>query len=360
MADGVLITDERGLVRLINPAACRILETTTEGAVGRPFGQVARHHQLISMWRQCGQQQGDVVEVMELSRQGPFLQAIMTSVVSENARNCLVILQDLTSVRRLQTVRRDFISNISHELRTPLASLNALVDTLRDGAMDDPPAAQRFLDLIDGEVDTLSQMVQELLELSRIESGRAPIQLTPTTVKQAIVPGVERLRQQAERAGVGLDIDLPEDLPMVLVDVDRVQQVMTNLVHNAVKFTPPGGHIRVTAKDLPVDKHGNLRTTGMGLPEGQWHPQRGESWLVVIVQDTGVGISQEVLPRIFERFYKADQSRSGGGTGLGLAIAKHIVQAHGGHIWAQSIEGQGSTFYFTLREATQSGDSHAA
>jgi two-component system phosphate regulon sensor histidine kinase PhoR len=339
MADGVLITDGAGQVRLVNAAAARLLDTSEERALGRSFAQVAPYHPLIDLWKACRDQGEEQVEMVEVSRHGLFLQAIVTPFgyasfdqaqdrqggpfEDADAEGYLVILQDLTRIRRLETVRRDFISNISHELRTPLAGLKALVDTLRGGAIKDPPAAKRFLKRMDIEVDALAQMVEELLELSRIESGQAPLRLAATPMSELVVPAVDRLRPQAERAGLEFTVLLPPQLPPVLADADRARLVLTNLVHNAVKFTPPGGHITVAAR-----------------PAGDE--------VVLSVQDTGVGIPAEDLPRIFERFYKADRARSGGGTGLGLAIAKHIVQGHSGRIWAESVEGRGSTFYFTL------------
>jgi len=329
MADGVVITDGEGRVRLINPAAARLLSTDEEAALGRPFAQVARDHRLIGLWQQCCEQNEEQFASVEVGRLGPFLQAIATPLRDAGPQASLVILQDLTRIRRLETVRRDFISNISHELRTPLASLQALVDTLRDGALDDPPAARHFLDSIETEVEALTQMVQELLELSRIESGQAPMRLIPTSVADVVFPPVERLRPQAERAGLSITIDLSPNLPTVLADAERAQQVITNLVHNAIKFTPSGGQVTLSAQ--PV----------------------GEE-MILSVRDTGVGIPADDLPRIFERFYKADRARSGGGTGLGLAIAKHIVQAHGGRIWAESVEGKGSTFYVALPTLTSS------
>jgi two-component system phosphate regulon sensor histidine kinase PhoR len=339
MADGVLITDGNGRVELINAAAARLLDTSEEQATGRSFAQVVPHHPLIELWKACRDRGEEQVEMVEVSRHGLFLQAIVTPFGYEqdgearpteesDAEGYLVILQDLTRIRRLETVRRDFISNISHELRTPLAGLKALVDTLRGGALKDPPAAKRFLKRMDAEVDTLTQMVEELLELSRIESGQAPLRLAPVPVSEVVVPPVDRLRPQAERGGLELTILLPPELPQVLADADRARLVLTNLVHNAVKFTPPGGHIQIAARPAGDD-------------------------MILSVQDTGVGIPVDDLPRIFERFYKADRARSGGGTGLGLAIAKHLVQGHGGRIWAESVEGQGSTFYFTLPVADQ-------
>jgi two-component system phosphate regulon sensor histidine kinase PhoR len=230
-----------------------------------------------------------------------------------------------------------------------MAALKALVDTLRDGALADPPAAQRFLDRMDVEVDALTQMVQELLQLSRIESGRAPIRLEPVAVTEVVVPPVDRLRPQAERAGLNLVVDLPAGLPRVLADIDRIQQVVTNVVHNAIKFTPPRGSIEVSAHTLRIAAGGKLASTAIGAGSEELPP--GE-WVMIQVDDTGVGIPAEDLSRIFERFYKADRARSGGGTGLGLSIAKHIVQAHEGTIWAESTEGEGTTLTFTLPALT--------
>ena len=186
--------------------------------------------------------------------------------------------------------------------------------------------AHRFLERMETEVDSLSQMVSELLELARIESGRVPLQMSPVPPSDLIDGAVERLRLQAERSGLNLTIECPEDLPPVLADYTRLEQVIVNLLHNAIKFTPAGGRITVGAE-----------STGEAVR--------------FFVQDSGVGIPAIDLPRIFERFYKADRARSGGGTGLGLAISKHLVEAHGGEIWAESEEGKGSTFSFAIPRA---------
>ncbi|MHB0858149.1 MAG: ATP-binding protein [Anaerolineae bacterium] len=323
MADGVLIADGDGHVSLINPAAARLLQTSAELVEGRPIGQVTRHHRIIGLWQAWQQTGAEQVELVELGKAGPFVQIIVTPLQGAEPGSALVMLQDLTRVRRLETVRRDFLSNISHELRTPLASLRALSETLHEGALEDPPAARHFLERIDTEVDAMTQMVQELLELSRIESRQAPLRLEAVPVADLVGPPMERLAPQAARANVSLRADLAAELPSVLADVAQIRQVMVNLLHNAIKFTPAGGSIVVAA-------------------------QARDREVVVSVRDSGIGIAQEDLPRIFERFYKSDRARSGGGTGLGLAIANHIVRAHGGRIWAESVEGRGSTFLMAL------------
>ena len=335
MSNGALILSEAGRVRLINPAAAEILRTTPDEAMRKSFAQVVWDHRIIEVWQRGQQSRAEETESIELSSD-QFVRVTVTPFLGGDAAGYLVILQDLSAVRRLEKVRRDFISNVSHELRTPLASLAALVDTLRDGALDDPPAAQRFLDRMEVEVDKMTQMVQELLELSRVESGQLPLRLSPTSVQQIVNPAVDRLATQAERAELSVQVELPAGLPSVMVDSERMQQVMINLIHNAIKFTPSGGSITISAAQ-------DTARPGM---------------LVVCVRDTGVGIPAANLSRIFERFYKADRARSGGGTGLGLAIAKHTVLAHGGTIWVTSREGEGSTVYFTL--PTETGEDASA
>jgi two-component system, OmpR family, phosphate regulon sensor histidine kinase PhoR len=324
MADGVLIVDEEGQVTLLNPAAAALLEVETGEALGRRFAQVVRHHELIELYQRCRESGTEETATVDMAQRNLFVQATVTPLRGNEPGN-LVILKNLTPIRHLQTVRRDFISNLSHELRTPLASLKALVETLRDSALEDPPAARRFLDRADYEVDALSQMVQELLELSRIESGKVPLRIAATPLAAVVQPAVERLQSQAERKEVTLTVSIPESLPPVFVDGPRITQVVGNLVHNAIKFTPEGGLIEIVAE---MDEE--------------------EDSVVVKVRDSGIGIPAIDVPRIFERFYKADRARSGGGTGLGLAIARHLVQAHGGRIWVESREGEGSTFSFTL------------
>ncbi len=334
MADGVLITDEDSYVQLINPAAMRMLEINEPAALERSFAEVVRHHQIIEIWRRCRQTKEEQVETVEIGN-NLFLQIFVTPFPNHQSRGYIVMIQDLTPIHRLQTVRRDFVSNISHELRTPLASLRAVVETLQDGAVEDLPTAHRFLGRAEHEVDVLTQMVEELLELSRIESGQVPLKLETTTISELVLIPVERLREQAQRNEVNIILDLPKNLPSVLADAGRVQQVITNLLHNAIKFTGANGRITIRAYTKT---------------------QRFPDEVVIAIKDNGIGIAPEDLPRIFERFFKSDQARtrSRGGTGLGLAISRHIVQAHNGRIWVKSKEKKGSTFYFTLPTADNS------
>ncbi|MEJ2263247.1 MAG: ATP-binding protein [Anaerolineales bacterium] len=323
MTDGVLIVDDQGVVQLINPAAERMFSVRQSKTLGNSLASALRHHQIVDLWQHSCKTGEGHVESIEFSTRHMFLQGVAIPLEKTLPGNTLLLFQDLTHLRHLETVRRDFISNISHELRTPLAALKALTETLQEGALDDPPAAQRFLSRIDSEVDSLTMMVQELLELSRIESGKVPLQLKSVSARDLLENAAERLRLQAERAGLDMSIELREDLPTVWADPPRLEQVIVNLLHNAIKFTPVGGHILLSA-------------------------DQKEDMIVFSVSDTGVGISADALPRIFERFYKTDRARSSGGTGLGLSIARHLVEAHGGRIWAESVEGKGSVFYFTV------------
>lgn len=335
MADGAIITDINGKVTGINPAARQMLYIDPEKEViGNTFAQLVHHHQLSELWQRCSRSNREQIATIEAGPGGAFLQAIVTPIPHEDAPRILVILQDLTKIRRLETVRRDFISNISHELRTPLASLALVVETLQDGAIEQPVAAQRFLTHMENELHALTQMVEELLELSRIESGKAPLEIKPTPVRALLQKPFERMRPQAQNKKLLFQMKLPaEEIPLVMADAQRIHQVVTNLLHNAIKFTPPYGAV-------------TLFTQVHGQAHGQAHKK--ESRVVIGVTDTGAGIPADDLARIFERFYKTDQARADEGTGLGLAIAKHIVQGHGGQIWAESAEGAGSTFCFSL------------
>lgn len=319
MTDAVLIASEEGRVQFANPAAEKLFG---KGLVERSVTETLRNHQLIQAWQRCQELDKIQIETAEIAGRRQFLQLIV--MPDQHAPGgSLLVLQDLTRIRRLETIRRDFISNISHELRTPLASLKALTETLQDGALADSEAAPRFIGRIATEVDALTQMAQELLDLSRIESGQVELERKLVAPERLLASAAERMRLQAERAGLSLNVECPPDLPKVHADGPRIEQVLVNLIHNAVKFTPPGGDVVLLA-------------------------EAGEGLVRFAVRDSGVGIPADDVPRIFERFYRVDKSRAGGGTGLGLSISRHLVESHGGQIWAESREGEGSTFYFTL------------
>lgn len=321
LTDGVLIADASGLIQMTNPAAEKIFGEGT-ALTGRSVAAALRHHQLVETWRRCQQSGETQSDLVELPATRKFLHLI--ALPDRNTGGVLLMAQDLTRIRRLETVRRDFISNVSHELRTPLASLKALAETLQDGALDDPPAARRFLGRMQTEVDALTQMAAELLELSRIESGQVPLELRAISPEKLLHSAAERMKAQAERAGLTVLVECPPNLPEAQADAPRLEQVLVNLIHNGIKFTPVGGQVHISAR------------------------QDGK-FIQCSVRDTGAGIDPEDLPRIFERFYKADRARTkSGGTGLGLSIARHLVEAHGGKIWAESEPGRGSTFHFTI------------
>ncbi|MBI2334139.1 MAG: PAS domain-containing protein [Chloroflexi bacterium] len=319
LTDGVLIADADGRVQFANPAAGKLFGT--HNPTQQSVAQVVRSHQLIEAWRRCQQTRQLQIEAVEIPTRKQYLQIIV--IPDKHEGGSLILAQDLTQVRKLETVRRDFISNVSHELRTPLASLKALTETLQGGALADPDAGPRFLDRIHTEVDALTQMTQELLDLSRIESGQVELNFESISPRKLIHSAADRMKAQVERANLKLEVKCEDGLPNIRADKGRLEQVLVNLIHNAVKFTKPGGRISLGAEPIS----GGVRCA---------------------VRDTGVGIPAESLSRIFERFYRVDSSRTGSGTGLGLSISKHIVEAHGGRIWVESEEGRGSVFYFEI------------
>ncbi len=244
-----------------------------------------------------------------------------------------IVIEDLTELRRLERVRRDFIANISHELRTPLASVRLLVETLEEAIDTDPEQAQVFVEKIETEVQQLTALVSEILELSGIESGQVSMTIEPVEAEQLVREVMARMLMLAQRHRVTLRTEIEQGKTLVAADSKHIMRVLVNLVHNAIKFTPSGGVVVIGTR---LEAGGNAQC--------------------FYVRDTGIGIPPEDLPRIFERFYKVNQARSkadfidtgGGGSGLGLAIARHVVEAHGGRIKAESVVGQGSTFSFNL------------
>jgi two-component system, OmpR family, phosphate regulon sensor histidine kinase PhoR len=244
----------------------------------------------------------------------------------------LIGLNEVTELQRLGRVRREFVANISHELRTPVTSLQLLADTLSEETLKDRSFSLELIGKMRAQIDLLHQLTDELMDLALIESGQAPIKLIEIRALELVGEATEPLRPQIERKNITLACQVPEETK-VLADPRAIRKVLGNLLHNAIKFTNPGGQIQVHVQG------------------------RGDN-IEFAVSDTGCGIAPQDLTRIFERFYKVDRARARKpgelrGTGLGLAIAKHIVEAHGGEIRAESVQGQGSTFRFTLPSASK-------
>lgn len=322
LTDGVVMTDSERRVLLVNPAADKLFNFKETKVTGHPLIEAVHDYEIDDVVKKCLKTAREQTAQLD-SATGRFLRVIVVPITAGRPTAALILFQDLTELRNLQTMRRELVGNISHELRTPIAGIKAMVETLKGSAIDDKEAAMDFLNRIDSDVDRLTQMVAELTELSHIETGRAELKTSPTNINLLIEEVVAQMNPLAERQQITIATDLDKEILMVGADKERIRQTIINLVHNAVKFSHPGGRVAVSTR------------------------ADGES-VTVNVSDTGMGISKEDLPHVFERFYKTDKARSKGGSGLGLAIAKHTIQAHGGNIWAQSEEGKGSTFSFSL------------
>jgi two-component system, OmpR family, phosphate regulon sensor histidine kinase PhoR len=369
----VFITDHNRIILFANNAALELAQQPRDQVIHRLLATVVQDYDTTRLLVEAAQsgQPRDRTFLRAATRQTwrvavtPLGLATFPPDASPSARrpsdisHLILTIEDLTELKRLETVRQDFVSHVSHELRTPLAALQLQAETLAGAIETDPPAARAFAERIGGEVNHLTQMVSELLELSRIESGKVRLRLEPTDVAGLVETVLDRMRPLADQRGVALRMAIPADLPLALADGKRIGEVLVNLVDNGIKYTPPEGTITVTAEAVP----------GASAKEEDGTPPPGD--IIVRVADTGVGISDEDLPRVFERFFKVDrartrasdeargmggaQARAAAGTGLGLAIARHLVELHGGRIWAESRLGRGSAFSFAV-PAAREGD----
>lgn len=293
----------------------------------------------------------------------PLSLPTMSNTEGNAVSHLLLIIDDQTHLRYLQQVRKDFVASVSHELRTPLASVKLLAETLSDMVEEDPHLARDMTGRIITEVDHLTNLVDDLLELSRIESGRITLELEPTDVGGVLAVASDRMEMLAREHGITLCVEAGEHIPEVQADAERVGQVLINLIHNAIKFTPEGGHVTLIADLVEPGDHRVTQAVGPGMNSAMSH--LAAPMMLIQVCDTGVGITEDDLPRIFERFFKArglprrvppesaapfapDTPGSYGGTGLGLSIARYLVEAHHGQIWVESHLGRGSIFSFTL------------
>jgi two-component system phosphate regulon sensor histidine kinase PhoR len=330
---GVLGVDARLRIVAANPAAHTLLGREPRSLVGRSVIEAFIDTDVEATARSAIENGSATGEYAPSGPDGPRL---VVRARRSLAGDLWLLLEDVSELRRLRQIRAEFIDNLSHELRTPLTTVSLLAETLTreaDAAGDAiPPRMRDRILKIEVETGHLVQMVSELLDLSRIESGGGLGVVDVLDLGRVAAESTERLRLFADRQGVTLRVDLADGLQPVRGDASRLGQVVVNLVHNAVKFSPDGGDVTVSVR-----------------------PAGGDDEVIVAIEDHGVGIPRKARPRIFERFYKVDRARvrgEAGGTGLGLAIARHIVEQHGGRIWVESREGKGSTFSFAIPVVT--------
>lgn len=326
VVEGVILIDADAAVLFVNPAAKRFLRAG-EG-VGRDFYLLALGWEFVPLVREVLAKNADSLS-QTVAKDERVFQVRVQAISTLTRRGALIVMSEVTELQRLGRIRRDFVANISHELRTPVTTMGLLAETITSELPADRPGLQEHLVKLRGQIDVLAQLSDEMMDLALIESGRMPMQLIEASAADLVNQVLEVLRPQAERKQIALQVDVPGDL-RVLADPSGVNKVLSNLIHNAIKFTPAEGRISVSAR-------------------------RAEDNIEFRIADTGVGIPARDLPRIFERFYKVDRARTAGeirGTGLGLAIAKHVIEGHGGKIRVESMEGKGATFYFTLPGAS--------
>jgi len=334
MVEAVIAIDLEERIISINKAAARLLDIDRRDAQGRYVQAVVRN---IDLQRQISRvletKESVEVEIVLQDQEGEkLLQTSIVSLYDGKARSvgALVVMNDVTKLRRLETIRRDFVANVSHELRTPITSIRGYVETLLDGALDSREDAEKFLQIIQRQSDRLNAIIDDLLALSRIEqeSQEGEIPLQDRALYPVLAAAVQTCQVEADKTEVQLVLDCPENLLVAMNDT-LLEQAVVNLLVNAIKYSQKGGTVELQA----------------GVAG-----EATDKKVVITVKDNGCGIAPEHLPRLFERFYRSDRarSRSVGGTGLGLAIVKHIVQAHGGRIDVQSQEGVGSEFRVSL------------
>jgi two-component system phosphate regulon sensor histidine kinase PhoR len=330
MVEGVAVVTADERILFCNWAFEQILELPDGSSQGRTLVEALRQADLVALVRQAlsgVEELTGEVEVGTVRRRNFSVTA--APVRAAGANGAVMVLHDITELRRLERVRRDFVANVSHEFKTPLTAIQGFAETLLSGALDDKANRKRFVEIIREHARRLARLTDDLLKLSRIEAGRLELEIRPVRVEALVGGCVETTRLNAQARGLEIHVDLQKDAPAVRGDGAQLGEVLQNLLDNAVQYTPAGGKIEVKA-----------RSNGQGV--------------TFTVTDTGIGIPESDLERIFERFYRVDaaRSREAGGTGLGLAIARHIVEAHGGRIWVESAIGQGSRFHFSIPSAS--------
>lgn len=326
MVEGLVVLDERGRILLANRAFMSLFGVTTE-VRGRTLIEALRLHELAELVDFLGTEKQVLGKELRLSRPVErWLEVNGAAIFNSGGERhgTILVFHDLTRLKQLENTRKDFVANVSHELRTPLSLIQGYVETLLDGAKDNPEVAVKFLNTIERNAERLRLLIEDLLVISELESGRVKLNLQPVALRSTVQKVLEDFKSRARARAVRLLNEAP-DLAL-RADPGRFEQVLGNLVDNAIKYGRAEGCVTVSARRAD---------------DGQ---------IEVSVTDDGPGLPPESLDRLFERFYRVDKARSReqGGTGLGLAIVKHIVQSHGGRAWAKSQLGQGAAFYFTI------------
>ncbi len=327
MAEGVIALDADGRVLLINPAAASVFGVESQQAHGKPLLEVIRHHELHALVNRVRAQQHAVTQdwtVFQPTERVFRARGVFCGSRPSVGPAIILVIQDLTEQHKYERLRKDFVANVSHELKSPVTAIRSLTETLLEGALADPANNRRFVGLIEEETARLSRLIDDLLQLSLIESQPVPPALKPVALKELVQGVLPTFEAELAKRQLRLSVDMDGGW-RVRADPDRLKQVVINLLDNAIKYNRPGGRIDITAR-----------------PDGHM--------LRIEVRDTGIGIPEVDVPRIFERFYRVDKARSRelGGTGLGLSIVKHIVETHGGSLAVESRLNQGSRFSFTI------------
>ncbi|MFA5079982.1 MAG: ATP-binding protein [Dehalococcoidia bacterium] len=319
--EGVFVIGERREILYMNRAAAHIFDVAPDKGRNMSFIEAVRDYECDALVKKCigtGIPQSASIKIRGKNQ---YLDLKVSP--DTESHSYVVIVKDLSEKRHLEEIRRDFISNVSHEFRTPISSIKLIAETLADVAPADGEVYRDFLQKINIEADKLARMTDELTELSRMENDEVLLDKGALKIDVLISQVVQRLQAQSDKKNLKLNLDIEPGLPDLVIDQYRIEQVLLNIIHNAIKFTNHGGSISIRVK-------------------------KQVEQILFAVSDTGIGIPADELPRIFERFYKVNKARDDEGSGLGLAISRHIIAAHGGKIWVESVEGKGSTFFFTL------------
>lgn len=330
MSSGVIALDIHRNIMMINPYAEDIFGMKKGESIGRNISEVIFDYEINQQIRNLSLQNQEALFELEMTFPVPRICSFRCSLMKQDndptkITGIVIIIQDITEIRRLENMRRDFVANVSHELKTPLTSIKGFVETLKDGAVEDEKIRMRFLDIIDIEADRLVALIQDILALSEIENKEMAHEFDEIAIDEVAREVVSLLSESAGRKGLEFTSSVQQDLEPIYGDRALFKQMLINLMDNAIKYTPDGGSVGL-----------DISETGRSLR--------------ISVKDTGIGIPQEDIPRLFERFYRVDKARSRqvGGTGLGLAIVKHIVLSFDGNIAVKSREGKGSEFLITI------------